>query len=128
MPQVRTSVDAEKAESETVRDVQAVPSKKGVSPQEKGCPMRNSIAWRSNPELVSAAAEILADPVVSQMMATLELDHPARGPSQPKDGCDATYRVGLIDGFELCLRRFESLGKNLPQTQSPIESTFGPQQ
>lgn len=128
MPQVRTSVDAKKAESETVRVVQAIPPKKSISPQEEGCPMRNSIAWRSNSELVSAAAEILTNPVMSQMMATLELDHPARGPSQPKDGCDATYRVGLIDGFELCLRRLESLGKNLPQAQSPIESTFGSQQ
>lgn len=87
--------------------------------------MNNSIAWRASIDRRAAASEILKSSTVTQMLATLDLDHPAKVRVPMKDGFDATYRVGFIEGYEHCLSLLRSLGDNPPAPPRTIPSTFG---
>lgn len=126
MSKVRPCMGAAKEEAKAVRLLQAVRSAQAVIPQEeKGKAMNNSVAWRSSPDRLQAARGILEKPEAAQMLATLELDHPAKTRVPVKDGFDATYRLGFIEGFEHCLVMLRSLGENLPVPRQHVQSTFG---
>lgn len=62
------------------------------------------------------------------MLAVLELDHPAKERIPAKiinDGFGATYRLGQIDGFEMCLSMLRELGKPAPLPIQHLEATWG---
>lgn len=87
--------------------------------------MINSIVWRKSSERVGAARQILDHPTTQSMLATMELDHPAKLASGAKDGFDATYRLGMIDGFERCLTMFRNLGAAPAPQPDAVLSTWG---
>ena len=87
--------------------------------------MIHSTAWRKSPERLSQAALVLGNPSTREMLAVLELDHPARARVAMKDGFDATLRVGLIDGFQLCLDMLRSLGEPLAAAPAEVRTTWG---
>lgn len=71
------------------------------------------------------AREILEHPNTSAMLAVLELDHPAKNGRSLRDGFDATYRIGQIDGFEQCLTMLRELGTPAPIPPGQIAATWG---
>ena len=72
------------------------------------------------------AQEILNHPNMLAMLATLELDHPAKVKRSPvRDGFDATYRCGQIEGFEECLSMLKNLGNPAPLPLEHIQATWG---
>lgn len=71
------------------------------------------------------AQEILTHPNMIGMLATLELDHPAKNKITLRDGFDATYKLGRIEGFEECLSMLRDLGKPAPLPLEHITATWG---
>lgn len=90
--------------------------------------MIHSTTWRRSTERLTQAREILNHPSMASMLAVLELDHPAkqRVPSKViNDGFGATYRLGQIDGFELCLSMLKQLGEAAPLPPTELKATWG---
>lgn len=71
------------------------------------------------------AREILDHPNMAAMLAVLELDHPAKNRTPLKDGFDATYKLGQIDGFEQCLTMLRELGTPAPLPHQALVATWG---
>lgn len=71
------------------------------------------------------AQEILRHPNTIGMIAVLELDHPSKNRTIMKDGFDSTYKLGTIDGFEMCLSMLKDLGNPAPLPLASITPTWG---
>lgn len=89
--------------------------------------MIHTLSWRKSGERLKLAREILDDPAMREMLAVLELDHPAKSKTVVHDGFGATYKLGEIDGFERCLAMLRSLGESPPPPPEPIIATWGEQ-
>lgn len=87
--------------------------------------MTHSLIWRKSSERVAQAHNILNTHEMAGMLAVLELDHPAKNRTALKDGFDATYRIGCVDGFEMCLSMLRELGKPAPLPMQHLEATWG---
>lgn len=87
--------------------------------------MIHSTSWRKSSERVVSAQEILNSSSMLEMLAVLELDHPARNRTALRDGFDATYKIGQVDGFQQCLDMLRDLGKPAPLPARQIEPTWG---
>lgn len=73
----------------------------------------HSSAWRRIEERVSVAQQVLAMSSIKDMLATIELDHPAKNIPKITDGFGSTEWLGVIKGYELALSRFRELGEPL---------------
>lgn len=87
--------------------------------------MKHSLTWRKSPDRINAARQVLDSQEMQAMLATMELDHPSKSPMPLKDGFEATYRIGFIDGFEHCLATLRNLGVSLPTDPVALKSTWG---
>ena len=87
--------------------------------------MINSIAWRKSSERVGMAQDMLSRPAMSAMLAVLELDHPSKNIPAVHDGFGATEQLGIIKGYERCLRMLRELGEPAPIAPKQIEATWG---
>ena len=83
--------------------------------------------WRKTPDLVKRTAELLANPLVVEMIRTAEmvsLTPPQILGSSPDD---KALMLGQILGYRACLATLRSMASPiLPQQE--IESTFEPQE
>lgn len=70
----------------------------------------NIIEWRTNPETAKKAADILATPVVQEMLSVLRVT--AVNETSPPNASDAALHIahGCILGYSQCLKDFVSLG------------------
>lgn len=71
------------------------------------------------------AREILSHPNMASMLATMELDHPAKNIPTVHDGFGSTEQLGIIKGYELCLKMLRQLGEPAPMPSLPVEATWG---
>jgi hypothetical protein len=82
--------------------------------------------WRRQTDKLQAAARILTSHDFQDMMATLELDHPARSNLSVVDGLQGMKLLGVIEGYQRCLDLIRSLGTPVKDIGKPdVESTFG---
>lgn len=85
----------------------------------------NIAEWRKNGELLAAAARLLEDPMLQEMLQAVQNDNPAFRPRQIRDGADAMYEVGFIHGCHMTLEGLRSLAKPLPKQPEDIKETWG---
>lgn len=71
------------------------------------------------------AREILDHPNTAAMLSVLELDHPSKNIPAVHDGFGATEQLGVIKGYERCLKMFRELGEPAPVSPRQIEATWG---
>jgi hypothetical protein len=62
---------------------------------------------------------------MSAMLAILELDHPSKNIPAVHDGFGATEQLGIIKGYERCIRMLRDLGEPAPIPPEPIIPTWG---
>ena len=75
---------------------------------------------------MKAAAVLLASADLQSMLATLELDHPARQPLNVTDGIQGMKMLGVIEGYQRCLDLFRSMGTSVKEgPREDVQSTFG---
>lgn len=88
--------------------------------------MRYCYNWRKQTEKLQAAAKILSNPDLLEMLATLELDHPSRQPLSVPDGMQGMKMLGEIEGYQRCLDMLRSLGTPIQTVErKEVESKFG---
>ena len=88
--------------------------------------MRFCLNWRKQSDKLLNASKVLSSPVTQEMLATLELDHPARQPLVVPDSAQGMKTLGYIEGYQRCLDLFRSLGTPIQDTAKPdVRSTFG---
>lgn len=81
--------------------------------------------WRKSPERLSLALDALGNYTIKEMLAVMELEHPAKQQKIVNDGFAATRALGQIEGFQLALDMFVSFGKPLPASPEDISVTWG---
>jgi hypothetical protein len=87
--------------------------------------MIHSLSWRKSTERVTMAREILSHPNMSAMLAVLELDHPSKNIPAVHDGFGATEQLGIIKGYERCIRMLRDLGEAAPIPPEAITTNWG---
>lgn len=88
--------------------------------------MRYCYNWRKQTDKLQAASRMLTSPDLLEMLATLELDHPARQNLQVVDHVQGMKKLGEIEGYQRCLDMLRSLGTPIQDVvMKEVESTFG---
>lgn len=82
--------------------------------------------WLKNKTLVKAARQIFESDTFRQMREVLEAESPLRQslPSLGPTSDDRSHRLGMIEGYQLCLNNLRQLAVMPPPLPKPLESTF----
>ncbi len=83
--------------------------------------------WREIPALVTASQSLLANPNLKAMVEVLRNDAPHNYGMASKGAQPMEYaeRVGLIQGYLMCINNLEAMAKPLEKNEMP-EATFEP--
>lgn len=80
--------------------------------------------WRKNPERLSLALEALTQPVMREMLAVMEVEHPAKRQRAVADGFGATRVLGQIEGFQEAMDMLRSFAEPLPSAPEDVATTW----
>lgn len=86
---------------------------------------QHTVTWRRDAERVAVAKSVLAMPEVRDILAAVELDHPAKNIPKVSDGFGSTEWLGVIKGYEMCLARIRELGVPLVEKNTELKATWG---
>lgn len=82
--------------------------------------------WQRTKTLVKAAKDLQNDEVFTILMGMLEEESPLSLPL-PSTGVaadDRSYRLGLIEGYNQCLKNIRATWAGPPKLPQPLKSTF----
>lgn len=84
--------------------------------------------WQQKKSLVKAAQTLQNDEVFTLLMGMLEEESPLNLPlpSQGVQSDDRSYRLGLIEGYNQCLKNIRATWAGPPNLPKPLKSTFEP--
>lgn len=84
--------------------------------------------WQKTKTLVKAAQGLQKDEVFTILLGMLEEESPLNLPlaSQGPSGDDRSYRLGLIEGYNQCLKNIRATWAGPAKFPQPLKSTFEP--
>ena len=84
--------------------------------------------WLSNKKLVKASAELRRSETFTMLMQMLEEESPLNLPlaAQGPTGDDRSHRLGLIEGYNQCLRIIRQSGSLPILPPEPIRARYAP--
>lgn len=84
------------------------------------------IEWVKNKSLVKAAKQLTDSDTFRRMREVLEDESPLRTPLSPTGPTanDHSRRLGMIEGYQLCLSNLKMLAITPPPVPKEIEATY----
>jgi hypothetical protein len=83
------------------------------------------LEWRQNPDRRSLAVDVLNNQTVREMLAVMEVEHPAKQPHKVMDGFGATKALGRIEGYQEALQMLHAFAQEIPGAPEQINVTWG---